>query len=137
MEEKLVIFNKYPNAIDANIIKGALEASGIPAGVLGDSTANAVWMAPVPVVVFRRDLEEAIKVIYSADINYDDYKEDMDLAAFEHLRECNEVFCDLALKLHPEVAGKTYRELYAKAISAYEDGDLETLKQIRSSLSLP
>ena len=136
MEEKIVVFNKYPNAIDANIIKGALEASGIPAGVLGDSTANAVWMAPVPVVVFRRDLEEAIKLIYSADIDYDDYKENMDLAAFEKLRDCNEVFCGLALKLHPEVAGKTYRELYVRAISAYDDGDLETLKQIQSSLSI-
>ncbi len=62
-EEKLVVLNKYPNAIEANIVKGALEASGIPAGVIVDSTANAIWMAPVRVVVFERDLELAKQVI--------------------------------------------------------------------------
>ena len=67
MEEKIVVFDKYPSAIDANIVKGALEASGIPAGVIVDSTANAIWMAPVRVVVFERDLELAKKVISEAD----------------------------------------------------------------------
>jgi hypothetical protein len=62
-EEKLVVLKKYPNAVEANIIKGALEASGIPAGVIVDSTANAIWMAPVRVVVFERDLELARQVI--------------------------------------------------------------------------
>ena len=62
-EEKLVVLNKYPNAVDATIVKGALEASGIPAGVIVDSTANAIWMAPVRVVVFERDLELARQVI--------------------------------------------------------------------------
>mgnify|MGYP002625758789 CR=1 FL=1 len=62
-EEKIVVLEKYPNAIDANIVKGALEASGIPAGVIVDNTANAIWMAPVRVVVFERDLELARKVI--------------------------------------------------------------------------
>ena len=46
MEDKIVVLKKYSNAIDANIVKGALEASGIPAGVIVDSTANAIWMAP-------------------------------------------------------------------------------------------
>ena len=63
MEDKIVVLKKYPNAIDANIVKGALEASGIPAGVIVDSTANAIWMAPVRLVVFERDLELAKKVI--------------------------------------------------------------------------
>ena len=62
-EDKIVVLEKYPNAIDANIVKGALEASGIPAGVIVDSTANAIWMAPVRVVVFERDLEMAKQVI--------------------------------------------------------------------------
>lgn len=66
-EEKIVVLEKYPNAIDANIVKGALEASGIPAGVISDSTANAIWMAPVRVVVFERDLELARKVISETD----------------------------------------------------------------------
>ena len=32
-----------------------------------DSTANAIWMAPVRVVVFERDLELAKKVISETD----------------------------------------------------------------------
>ena len=66
-EEKIVVLEKYPDAIDANIVKGALEASGIPAGVIVDSTANAIWMAPARVVVFERDLELAKKVISETD----------------------------------------------------------------------
>ena len=62
-KERLVVLTKYSNAIDANIVKGALEASGIPAGVIADSTANAIWMAPVRVVVFESDLELAKKVL--------------------------------------------------------------------------
>ena len=67
IEDKIVVLEKYTNAIDANIVKGALEASGIPAGVIVDSTANAIWMAPVRVVVFERDLELARKVISEGD----------------------------------------------------------------------
>lgn len=66
-EEKLVAVAKYSSPVDANIVKGALEASGIPAGVIVDSTANAIWMAPVRVVVFERDLELAKKVISETD----------------------------------------------------------------------
>ena len=76
MEEKLIVFDKFPNAIDANIVKGALEASGIPAGVIVDSTANAIWMAPVRVVVFERDLELARKVISEADESIAESTED-------------------------------------------------------------
>ena len=54
-EEKLVVVAKYSSPVDANIVKGALEASGIP------------WMAPVRVVVFERDLELAKKVISETD----------------------------------------------------------------------
>jgi hypothetical protein len=66
-EEKLVVVAKYSSPVNANIVKGALEASGIPAGVIVDSTANAIWMAPVRVVVFERDLELAKKVISETD----------------------------------------------------------------------
>lgn len=62
-EEKIVVLCKYSNTVTANIVKGALEASGIPAGVIADSTANAFWMAPVRVVVFERDLELAKQVL--------------------------------------------------------------------------
>ena len=66
-EEKLVVVAKYSSPVNANIVKGALEASGIPAGVIADSTATAIWMAPVRVVVFERDLELAKKVISETD----------------------------------------------------------------------
>ena len=66
-EDKIVVLKKYSSPIDANIVKGALEASGIPAGVIVDSTANAIWMAPVRVVVFERDLELAKQVLAEAD----------------------------------------------------------------------
>ena len=66
-DDDVVVFGKYYNPVDANIVKGALEASGIPAGVIVDSTANAIWMAPVRVVVFERDLELAKKVISETD----------------------------------------------------------------------
>lgn len=66
-EEKIVVLKKFASPIDANIVKGALEASGIPAGVIVDSTANAIWMAPVRLVVFERDLELARQVLSEAD----------------------------------------------------------------------
>ena len=134
MEEKLIIFDKFPNAIDANIVKGALESSGVPAGVICDSTANAMWMAPVAVVVFRRDLENAIRALYGGDSNYEDYKDEMDAFTFENWQACNKVFCDLALKIHPEIGGKQYRDLYAQAKDALAEGDLKTLEMISSHI---
>ena len=66
-EEKIVVLKKFYSPIDANIFKGALEASGIPAGVIVDNTANAIWMAPARLVVFERDLELARQVLSEAD----------------------------------------------------------------------
>ena len=133
-EEKLVIFDKYPNELDANIIKGAIEASGIHAGVLGDSTANAIWMAPVSVVVFKRDLKAAIQAVYQGEKNYEDYQEEMDLPAFENMQACNKAFGELALKIHPEIGGKQYKDLYARAKDALAAGDLKTLTAINAQI---
>lgn len=77
-EEKLVVLKKYTNAIDANIVKGALDASGIPAGVIVDSTANAIWMAPVRLIVFERDLELAQTVLAESEEIGDDIPEATD-----------------------------------------------------------
>ena len=134
MEEKLIIFDKYPNTVDANIVKGALEASGIPAGVIGDSTASAILMAPVAVVVFQRDLESAIRALFGSEENYDDYKDEMDVFAFENWQACNKIFCELALKIHPEIGGKQCRDLYRRAKDALEAGDLKTLEAIRAHI---
>ena len=57
--ERLVVFGRYENVMDANIVKGVLETNGVAAGVIGDSTANALMMTPMMVVVFERDLEQA------------------------------------------------------------------------------
>jgi len=133
-EEKLVVFNKYANPVDANIVKGALEAAGIPAGVIGDSFANNFWKDAIRVVVFRHDLEDAIKATYDSDMKYEDHQEEMDASAFENLQACNRLFCELALKIHPELAGSEYRELYAKARLAVDEGDLKTLQTISDSL---
>ena len=134
MEDKIVVFDKYPNAIEANIVKGAIEAAGIPAGVMGDSTANAVWMAPVPVVVFRRDLENAIRALYDGEMNYEDFNDEMDTQSFENLKTCNRLFCEIALKIHPELGGKQYREQYAQAKDALDRHDLKTLKRMALTL---
>ena len=131
-KEKLVVFDKYENAVDANIIKGALESSGIPAGVIGDSTANAVWMAPIMVVVFERDLEQAIAAIYDGEMNYEDYQGEMTRDQFENMKACNKAFCDIALKTHPQIAGKQYRVLFARAKDALSRSDLETLERLKS-----
>ena len=135
-EEQLVVFNKYGNPVDANIVKGALEAAGIAAGVIGDNFANNLWKDAIRVVVFRRDLEEAIKVIYGGEIHYEDYQDDMDTFAFENLQACNHVFCELALKLHPELGGKQCRDLYAQARLAYDEGDIKVLNRIKDSLKI-
>lgn len=133
-EEKIVVFNKYANSVDANIVKGALEAAGIAAGVIGDSFANNLWKDAYRVVVFRRDLEDAIQTLYAADLQYEDYQEEMDADSFQNMCDCNKVFGELALKIHPELAGNECRDLYAKARLAFDKGDLDTLKQILASL---
>jgi len=133
-KEKLVVFDKYENAVDANIIKGALESSGIVAGVIGDSTANAVWMAPIMVVVFRRDLEQAIAAVYDGEMNYEDYKDDMSQEQFENLQACSKTFGAIALKCHPELAGKQYRHLFEDAKDALAANRLDVLNAILAQL---
>ena len=132
-EEKLIVFDKYSNAVDANIVKGAIEASGIPAGVIYDSTANAIWMAPVRVVVFRRDLEAAIQAIYGSEMKYEDYQDEMDTFEFEKFQACNKAFCAIALKCHPEV-DKQCSALFGDAKDALDRLDLEALEKISSLL---
>ena len=133
-EEKLVVFNKYGNPMEANIVKGALEAAGIPAGVIGDSFANHLWKDAIRVVVFRHDLENAIKSLYGSELCYEDYQDEMDTYEFEKLQACNRVFCELALKIHPELGGNGCKDNYAEARLAYEEGDLDRLNKIKDSL---
>lgn len=133
-DQKLIVFDKYKNAVDANIVKGAIEASGIPAGVIGDSTANAVWMAPVMVVVFRRDLEAAIKAVYDGEMNYEEYREEMSQEQFDNLQACNKAFSQLLLKVHPELGGKQCAPLFSQAKDAMDRLDLEALNRLNASV---
>ena len=57
--EKIVVLKIYDTAVEASIVAGMLQSNGVAAGVIGDSTATALTMARVAVVVFERDLEEA------------------------------------------------------------------------------
>jgi len=66
--DEIVVFRKYANAVDANIVKGVLESNGIIAGVTGDSTANALIGSKMAVVVFRRDLEKAAAIMDASPI---------------------------------------------------------------------
>ena len=132
-EEKLVVFGKYPNRIDADIIKGALEASGIIAGTMSDSVANALLMTPIKVMVFRRDLEEAIKAIDTPDLDYEDYKDEMTREEFDRRQQCTAAFFRIALKWHPELPhddDKQARDLYEQDYDALEGNDLATLTAI-------
>lgn len=62
-EDDVVVFAMYDSPIEANIVKGVLESNGVIAGVMGDSTANALMQGfsqgSMRVVVFRKDLERA------------------------------------------------------------------------------
>ena len=58
----------------------------------------------------------------------------MDRFEFENLQACNHVFCEVALKAHPEIGGKPYRDLYAQARQALDEGDINTLNKIKDTL---
>ena len=59
----IVVFEKYEDPVEANIVKGVLESNGIIAGVMDESISRGLMMAPVCVVVMRRDLERAREVL--------------------------------------------------------------------------
>jgi hypothetical protein len=66
-EDDVVVFAMYDSPIEANIVKGVLESNGVPAGVIGDSTANALMQGfsqgTMRVVVLRRDLKLAKEIM--------------------------------------------------------------------------
>lgn len=67
--DEIVTFDKFEDEAEANIVKGVLCANGVNAGVLGDSTANALLhftgRGTYRVVVMRSDLERAQAIIDS------------------------------------------------------------------------
>lgn len=67
-DDDIVIFGKYENPIDANIVKGVLESNGIIAGVVDDQYARGVLMSPSKVMVMRRDLDRARQVLHEINL---------------------------------------------------------------------
>ncbi len=78
-DDDVVVFGKYDNPVDANIVKGVLESNGVIAGVMGDSTANALMQGfsqgAMRVVVFRKDLQRAKQIMDSEPLEIPDVEE--------------------------------------------------------------
>jgi hypothetical protein len=78
-DDDVVVFGKYDNPVDANIVKGVLESNGVISGVMGDSTANALMQGfsqgAMRVVVFRKDLQRAKQIMDSEPLEIPDVEE--------------------------------------------------------------
>lgn len=78
-KDDVVVFAKYDDPVEANIVKGLLESNGVIAGVMGDSTANALLQGfaqgAVRVVVFRKDLQKAQQIMDSRPLEDIDVEE--------------------------------------------------------------
>lgn len=65
-EDDIVIFERYEDPIEAQIVKGVLETNGIIAGVMEENISRGLMMSPTCVMVMRRDLQRAQEVLNSA-----------------------------------------------------------------------
>ena len=75
-EDDVIVFGMYDSPIEANIVKGVLESNGVIAGVMGDSTANALMQGfpqgTMRVVIFRKDLQKARQIMDSKPLEIPD-----------------------------------------------------------------
>lgn len=66
-ENDVAVLASYDSAFEANVVAGALEAYGITASVMGDSTANCLLQGfkqgQMQVVVRHCDLERAREIL--------------------------------------------------------------------------
>lgn len=65
---RLVVVGDFPNRIDADLAKGALDASGIDSFVSGDDAGGVqpgLWMKGVRLLVREDDAERALAVLQS------------------------------------------------------------------------
>lgn len=65
-EDDIVIFERYEDPIEAQIVKGVLETNGIIAGVMEENISRGLMMSPTCVMVMRRDLQRAHEVLNSS-----------------------------------------------------------------------
>lgn len=64
MEEDLVVATEFANLGEANIAKGLLESSGIPAFVFHDSSGRpGAFIDGIRLMVRKSDKEEACKLL--------------------------------------------------------------------------
>lgn len=75
MPEKSTVLARFSNPYEAHIVKGLLEANGIIAGVLEDTTATALIgnhkQGMVRVVVLEEDLARARQLLNAASLESD------------------------------------------------------------------
>ena len=72
--DELAVLNEYENAIEASMIKGVLETNGVQAMLTNEIMSTVLSLAPVNygmvrVLVFRRDLDLARKILDSKPID--------------------------------------------------------------------
>lgn len=70
MDDDIALVARFDDAIEANIMKGVLEANGVTAAVMGDSTANTLLktlsQGDYRLVVRQADLQLARKILATA-----------------------------------------------------------------------
>ena len=74
--DELAVLSEYENAIEASMVKGVLETNGVPAMLTNEIMSTVLSLAPinygmVRVLVFRRHLDLARKILASSSINPD------------------------------------------------------------------
>ena len=76
MPEKTTVLAKFNNPYEAHIIRGMLEANGIIAGVLEDTTATALVgnykQGMVRVIVLEEDLDRARQLLHATPLPFDE-----------------------------------------------------------------
>ena len=72
-DNDLVVFDTYENPIDASIVKGVLETNGVPCMLSNEVLSSVLPLSgtsigDVRLLVFRKDYDEAKKIMHSAPI---------------------------------------------------------------------
>ncbi len=75
--EELVTFGTYPDAVSAYIVKGVLNTNGIECVITNERMSGIFPLPDLPIgqvniLVFKKDLELANKIMSSAPCNDDD-----------------------------------------------------------------
>lgn len=78
--DELVVFDRYENAVDANIVKGVLETNGVPCMLTNQAFSSlypvgaAAPFAMVGLMVHKRDLKLAHEIMESKPLDFEDDK---------------------------------------------------------------